>query len=160
MLCTATHRPVPNQKVKTWRFATKFLWKNTFVQNKAELGAWTRNELLELGPTFVKLGQIVSTRADLYPPEFTKQLESLQDNVPPVEIQDYVNLELFEDFETVPFKSASIGQVHKARLKGGKEVIVKVKRPNIYDIMKSDTDNIREIVRFLEKIGVDTGNSS
>ena len=163
MLCVASHRPtqvVPNQKVKTWKFAAKFLWKNTFVQNKSELGAWTRDQLLDLGPTFVKLGQIASTRADLYPPEFTKQLESLQDNVPPVDIQGIVNLDHFEAFDETPFKSASIGQVHKATLKNGKQVIVKVKRPNIYDIMKTDTDNIRDIVRFLEKVGVDTGNSS
>ena len=163
MLCVASHRPtrvVPNQKVKTWKFAAKFLWKNTFVQNKSELGEWTRDQLLELGPTFVKLGQIASTRADLYPPEFTKQLESLQDNVPPVNIQGIVNLDHFEAFDETPFKSASIGQVHKATLKNGKQVIVKVKRPNIYDIMKTDTDNIRDIVRFLEKVGVDTGNSS
>ena len=163
MLCVASHRPirvVPNQKVKTWKFAAKFLWKNTFVQNKSELGEWTRDQLLDLGPTFVKLGQIASTRADLYPPEFTKQLESLQDNVPPVDIQGIVNLDHFEAFDETPFKSASIGQVHKATLKNGKQVIVKVKRPNIYDIMKTDTDNIRDIVRFLEKVGVDTGNSS
>jgi len=163
MLCVASHRPtrvVPNQKVKTWKFAAKFLWKNTFVQNKSELGAWTRDQLLDLGPTFVKLGQIASTRADLYPPEFTKQLESLQDNVPPVDIQGIVNLDHFEAFDEIPFKSASIGQVHKATLKNGKQVIVKVKRPNIYNIMKTDTDNIRDIVRFLEKVGVDTGNSS
>lgn len=166
MLCVANHRPVrlaSNQKAKTWKFAAKFIWKNTFVQNKSELGRWTRDQLLDLGPTFVKLGQIVSTRGDLYPPEFTKQLESLQDEVPPVEydvVQKIVNLSLFEEFDPIPFKSASIGQVHKAKLKDGQQVIVKVKRPDIYDIMKSDTDNIRDIVRFLEKVGFDTGNSS
>jgi len=169
MLCVASHKSiggvvkVPTQKAKTWKFAAKFLWKNTFVKNKVELGEWTRNELLELGPTFVKLGQIASTRADLYPPEFTQQLESLQDNVPPVEydvVKQIVNLDYFDEFEPVPFKSASIGQVHRAKLKNGKDVIVKVKRPDIYNIMKSDTDNIKDIVRFLEKLGVDTGNSS
>lgn len=163
MLCVATHKPPGPQKVKTWKFATKFVWKNATVKNKAELGRWTREQLLELGPTFVKLGQIASTRADLYPPEFTRQLESLQDNVPPVGydvVQNVVNLDHYQYFDPVPFKSASIGQVHKATLKNGKEVIVKVKRPDIYNIMKSDTDNIRDIVRFLEKIGVDTGNSS
>lgn len=163
MLCVAQHRPTSTQKVKTWRFAGRFLWKNAVVKNKSELGEWTRHELLELGPTFVKLGQIASTRADLYPPDFTKQLESLQDNVPAVEydtVKHIVNLDVFSEFEPVPFKSASIGQVHKAKLKNGKPVVVKVKRPNIYNIMKSDTDNIRDIVQFLEKIGVDTGNSS
>jgi ubiquinone biosynthesis protein len=166
MLCVATHKPLkapPPQKVKTWKFAAKFVWKNTFVKDKGQLGAWTRDQLLDLGPTFVKLGQIVSTRGDLYPPEFTRELESLQDNVPPVDydvVKDVVNLEYFTEFDPVPFKSASIGQVHKAKLKNGKDVIVKVKRPNIYKTMKTDTDNVREIVRFLEKVGVDTGNSS
>jgi predicted unusual protein kinase regulating ubiquinone biosynthesis (AarF/ABC1/UbiB family) len=167
MLCVANTRHLgrvaPNQKVKTWKFAAKFLWKNTFVQNKAELGRWTRDQLLDLGPTFVKLGQIVSTRGDVYPQEFTKQLESLQDNVPPVEydvVQNIIDMRHFQEFDPIPFKSASIGQVHKAILKDGRSVIVKVKRPGIYNIMKTDTDNVRDIVNFLEKIGIDTGNSS
>jgi predicted unusual protein kinase regulating ubiquinone biosynthesis (AarF/ABC1/UbiB family) len=151
---------VSNRKLKTWKFAGKFLWKNATVQNKAELGRWTRDELLELGPTFVKLGQIASTRVDLYPPEFTKELESLQDNVPPVEFDNVVNKDIFREFDPVPFKSASIGQVHMAVLHNGQKVIVKVKRPGILDIMKEDTDNIRTIVHFLERVGIDTGNSS
>jgi len=151
---------VSNRKLKTWKFAGKFLWKNATVQNKSELGRWTRDELLELGPTFVKLGQIASTRVDLYPPEFTKELESLQDNVPPVEFDNVVNKDIFREFDPVPFKSASIGQVHMAVLHNGQKVIVKVKRPGILDIMKEDTDNIRTIVHFLERVGIDTGNSS
>lgn len=156
-------RPIPSQKVKTWKFATKFLWKNITVKDKAELGRWTKGELLELGPTFVKLGQIASTRGDLYPPEFTKELESLQDNVPPVEydeIQNIVNLDIFREFDPIPFKSASIGQVHMAILHTGQKVVVKVKRPRILEMMKEDTDTIRTIVQFLERIGIDTGNSS
>jgi len=78
MLCVAQHVPIklPSRKLKTWKFVGKFLWKNATVQNKTELGQWTKRELLDLGPTFVKLGQIASTRGDLYPPEFTKELES------------------------------------------------------------------------------------
>jgi len=53
------------QKVKTWKFAAKFLWKERFVEDKAELGRWTKDQLLDLGPTFVKLGQIASTRGVL-----------------------------------------------------------------------------------------------
>jgi predicted unusual protein kinase regulating ubiquinone biosynthesis (AarF/ABC1/UbiB family) len=162
MLCVAQHVPVrvPNRKLKTWKFAAKFLWKNATVQNKAELGRWTKEELLELGPTFVKLGQIASTRGDLYPPEFTKELESLQDDVPPVEFDTSVNYDIFKEFEPVPFKSASIGQVHMAVLQNGQKVVVKLKRPGILDIMKEDTDTIRNIVHFLERVGIDTGNSS
>jgi predicted unusual protein kinase regulating ubiquinone biosynthesis (AarF/ABC1/UbiB family) len=162
MLCVAQHVPVrvPNRKLKTWKFAAKFLWKNATVQNKTELGRWTKEELLELGPTFVKLGQIASTRGDLYPPEFTKELESLQDDVPPVEFDTIVNYDIFKEFDTVPFKSASIGQVHMAVLQNGQKVVVKLKRPGILDIMKEDTDTIRNIVHFLERVGIDTGNSS
>ena len=105
-----------SRKYKTWKFAGKFLWKNATVQNKSELGRWTKDELLELGPTFVKLGQIASTRADLYPPEFTRELETLQDNVPPVEFDTSVNYDIFKEFDPVPLKSASIGQVHMAVL--------------------------------------------
>lgn len=163
MLCVAKQVPVKlpsNRKFETWKFATKFLWKNATVKDKSELGRWTKGELLELGPTFVKLGQIASTRGDLYPPEFTKELESLQDNVPPVEFDTIVNYDIFKDFDPVPFKSASIGQVHLAVLQNGQKVVVKLKRPGILDIMKEDTDTIREIVHFLERVGIDTGNSS
>ena len=153
----------PNQKVKTWKFAAKYLWKERFTEDKAELGRWTRDELLDLGPTFVKLGQIASTRGDLYPPEFTKELESLQDNVPPFDfnlMKDIVNIDIFKDFEEIPFKSASIGQVHKATLKNGKKVVVKLKRPGILNIMKTDTNNVKKILDFIQSIGVDTGSSS
>ena len=162
MLCVAQHVPtgVHNRKLKTWKFAGKFLWKNATVKNKSELGRWTKEELLELGPTFVKLGQIASTRGDLYPPEFTKELESLQDDVPPVEFDTIVNYDIFKEFDPVPFKSASIGQVHMAVLQNGQKVVVKLKRPGILDIMKEDTDTIRNIVHFLERVGIDTGNSS
>jgi predicted unusual protein kinase regulating ubiquinone biosynthesis (AarF/ABC1/UbiB family) len=127
------------------------------------LGRWTKEQLLDLGPTFVKLGQIASTRGDLYPPEFIKELESLQDQVPPFdynEVKDGLNLDIFKSFDEVPFKSASIGQVHRAVLKNGKNVVVKLKRPGIYETMASDTAEVKKILKFFQTIGVDTGNSS
>ena len=168
MLCIANMKTPPvklaaNQKVKTWKFAAKYLFKERFTDDKAELGRWTKGELLELGPTFVKLGQIASTRGDLYPPEFTKELESLQDNVPPFDfslVKNVVNKDIFKEFDEVPFKSASIGQVHKATLKNGKKVVVKLKRPGIYDIMQTDTENVKKILDFIQSIGIDTGSSS
>jgi predicted unusual protein kinase regulating ubiquinone biosynthesis (AarF/ABC1/UbiB family) len=96
----------------------------------------------------------------LYPPEFTKELESLQDDVPPVEFNTIVDQNIFKEFDPVPFKSASIGQVHMAVLHTGQKVVVKIKRPGILDIMKEDTDTIRDIVKILERVGIDTGNSS
>jgi ubiquinone biosynthesis protein len=151
------------QKAKTWQFAGKFLLKNATTKNKAVVGRWTKEQLLDLGPTFVKLGQIVSTRGDLYPLEFCAELESLQDDVPPVAYDDvrrYVNQKHFAWFEEVPFKSASIGQVHRAQLVTGEDVVVKVKRPDIYNIMKSDMDNVKDIVALLERVGIDTGTGT
>ena len=149
------------RKYQTSKFAGEFLIRKSLTEDQASLGRWTRDRLIDLGPTFIKLGQIASARSDLYPIDFIKQLESLQDDVPPIEnVMSCVNLEHFESFDDVPFKSASIGQVHKATLKDGTDVVVKVKRPEIYEIMKEDTDTILAIVEFLEKIGVDTGTST
>ena len=154
---------VSNQKLKTWKFAANYVWREKFTEDKAELGRWTKGELLELGPTFVKLGQIASTRGDLYPPEFIRELESLQDNVPAFDynlVKDKLNMDIFKSFEETPFRSASIGQVHRAVLKNGKHVVVKLKRPGIYETMESDTNTVRKILKFFQTIGVDTGNSS
>ena len=148
------------RKYKTWRFASEFLIRKNVTKDQAELGRWTRDRLIELGPTFVKLGQIASTRADLYSPEFIQQLETLQDDVPPCKIDIDEKHDIFKEFDPVPFKSASIGQVHMAVLQNGQKVVVKIKRPGILDLMKEDTDTIRGIVQFLERIGIDTGNSS
>src|SRR6056300_777520 len=158
-----TCRAPTHQKVKTWKFAGKFLLKNATTKDKAALGRWTKKELLDLGPTFVKLGQIVSTRGDLYPAEFVSELESLQDNVPPVDYEDideYIDSRIFKHFDRESFKSASIGQVHMATLMDGTDVIVKVKRPNILETMEYDTKNVKDIVEFLEKVGIDTGTGT
>ena len=152
------------RNTKTWKFAGKFLWKRQFEKDQVKFGKWTRDQLIELGPTFIKLGQIASTRADLYPLDFINQLESLQDNVPSIDkyyvetmIKEHINSDIFYSFDYEQFKSASIGQVHKAVLNDGREVVVKLKRPDIYNIMKQDTDDVRDIVNLLEKIGIDTG---
>lgn len=163
MATVALNRPihtlnVHKQRDKTWRFAFNYIVRKQFVKDQKKLGSWTRDQLVDLGPTFVKLGQIASSRVDLYPLEFTQELESLQDNVPPIDfIDDKIDPAMFRYFEETPFKSASIGQVHKATLMSGEDVIVKIKRPDIYEIMKNDTQNILDIVNFLEMIGVDTG---
>lgn len=146
------------QRGKTWRFAFNYIIRKQIVKDQKALGAWTKDQLIDLGPTFVKLGQIASSRIDLYPLEFTQELESLQDNVPPIDsIENMIDRSMFSYFDETAFKSASIGQVHKANLKSGEDVIVKIKRPNIYETMKHDTQNILDIVNFLEMIGVDTG---
>ena len=169
--CLAQNTPIrispQRQKQKTWKFAAEFLWKRQFEKDQVKFGKWTKDQLIELGPTFIKLGQIASTRADLYPLDFITQLESLQDNVPPIDkdlvettIKEHIDVDVFSSFEYEPFKSASIGQVHKAVLNTGKEVVVKLRRPDIYNIMKRDTDDVRDIVHFLEKVGIDTGTGT
>ncbi len=109
-----------------------------------------RKVLEDLGPTFVKFGQVLSTRPDLLPTEFVKELEKLQDRVPPVafpEIKEQVEKELgapiaevFEVFHSEPLAAASIGQVHYAMLADGEEVVVKVQRPRIRNTIETDLE--------------------
>ncbi|MBO8170074.1 MAG: AarF/ABC1/UbiB kinase family protein [Thermoanaerobacteraceae bacterium] len=116
--------------------------------------------LEELGPSFIKLGQIMSTRKDLFPEEYIEQLSKLQDEVPPfpfawVEeiIKEELNKsidDLFLTFEEQPLASASIGQVHKAVLKNGEEVVVKVQRPHIQETIETDLEILFNIARIAE----------
>ena len=115
----------------------------------------------ELGPTFIKLGQILSTRGDLLPAEFIRELEKLQDTVPPTDfalIQAEVEKELkspidqvFPTFDPVPVASASLGQVHIATLPGGEEVAVKVLRPGVDKLIETDLDILLELAALAEK---------
>lgn len=122
----------------------------------------------ELGPTFVKLAQVLSNRPDIIPEPLVKEFEKLQDRVPPFSSQEAIGIvemetgrpisELFEYFSEVPIASASIGQVHKARLKDGTDVVVKVQRPDVRDIVERDLSILQEIVkradRYLKKQGL------
>ncbi len=120
-----------------------------------------RMAIEELGPTFIKLGQILSTRGDIVPPEFIRELERLQDTVPPTDfalIQAQVEKELkkplnevFPTFEPVPVASASLGQVHFATLSNGAEVAVKVFRPGVDKLIETDLDILLELAALAEK---------
>ncbi len=110
----------------------------------------------ELGATFIKLGQILSTRPDLLPEEYIQELSKLQDKIPPCpfsEIKRQIENELgerleniFLEFEETPIASASIGQVHKAVLKDGRKVAVKVQKPGVEKQIREDLEIIGEIV--------------
>ncbi len=115
----------------------------------------------DLGPTFIKLGQILSTRPDLIPPEFVEELKRLQDNVPPFHISEAKNqietelgkkvVDVFEVFDESPIGTASIGQVYGAKLKTGEEVVVKVQRPDVRLTIESDIDLLYMLAGALEK---------
>lgn len=171
-----------NRKLKTWDFSSKFLIRKGLIdtfyrQNKTRyskeiksLGAWTRESLSDLGPTFIKLGQTLSTRNDLFPVEFIKELEYLQDDVIEIDPNDVKSIlvsELndsvensFQSFDYKPRKCASLGQVHFGVLRSGKKVAVKIQRPGLKEIIEDDISNIIEILDFFEKIGLSTGPSS
>lgn len=124
----------------------------------AELAA----ELEEMGPTFVKLGQVLSTRGDLLPAEYLGALQSLQDRVGPVpfaEIEQVILEEfgqgaahVFNTFEPAPLAAASLGQVHVATLPDGRKVAVKVQRPGIRARLAEDLDVLDEIASMMESV--------
>ncbi|HAJ33036.1 MAG TPA: 2-polyprenylphenol 6-hydroxylase [Candidatus Atribacteria bacterium] len=115
----------------------------------------------ELGPTFVKLGQILSTRPDLIPPDYIEELQKLQDKVPPfayAQVNQMIKrelgadiLEIFKSFEQKPFAAASLGQVHQAILEDGDKAVVKVQRPDIEKVIETDLDILFHLARLTEK---------
>ena len=115
----------------------------------------------ELGPTFIKLGQILSTRHHLVPVDFVQEFERLQDNVAPFSfdevkqiVEDELNqpLEaLFLNFEKTPLAAASIGQVHRAQLKDGEDVVVKIQRPGIRKIIEVDLEIMLHLASLMER---------
>ena len=119
----------------------------------------------ELGPIFVKLGQVISTRKDLLPNDVADELSKLQDRVKPFsedismkiienELGDKIS-NLFNDFKAEPLASASIAQVHAAQLKNGKDVIIKVVRPDIHKAIKKDLLLMKKIAEFLTSLSDD-----
>jgi ubiquinone biosynthesis protein len=117
--------------------------------------------LQKMGPTYVKFGQVLSTRPDIVPPEYIAELESLQDNVDPfsfADVEQTVESELgvrlskaFLDFESKPLAAASLGQVHRATLRDGRDVVVKVQRPRIREQVRHDLEVFVEIAQALEQ---------
>ena len=119
-----------------------------------------RMALEELGPTFIKFGQALSTRSYLLPADYAAELAKLQDRVRPFAFEDVEAIikadlgdtpeNLFSDFEREPFASASVAQVHMATLSDGEKVCVKVQRPSVRDTLELDTIILKELARLLE----------
>ena len=126
-----------------------------------------RQLLAELGPTFTKLGQLLSTRPDLLPSHWVEELESLQDDCPPLPIAEVLRQieaglgrpvdELFATLDEVPLASASIAQVHRAVTHAGDPVVVKVQRPRIREQIDSDLALLHYLARMLEAVIEETG---
>jgi predicted unusual protein kinase regulating ubiquinone biosynthesis (AarF/ABC1/UbiB family) len=126
----------------------------------AELAGELADDLERLGPTFIKVGQFLSTRTDLLPPAYAEALTRLQDQVKPfpfAEVETIVERELgvrlskaFATFEPEPIAAASLGQVHRAVLRDGRRVAVKVQRPDIVPRVLEDLEVLDEIARFLD----------
>lgn len=149
--------------------STRIKW----IRDEKPVMEYTRYERIrmaaaELGPTFVKLAQILSNRPDIIPEGLVKEFEKLQDRVPPFEyevakriIEKEINQKLEDVFEWLdekPLASASIGQVHKAKLKTGEMVVVKVQRPDVAETIDRDMQIIKDVVhradRYLKKQGI------
>jgi ubiquinone biosynthesis protein len=127
------------------------------VEPKAEELA---EDLERLGPTFIKLGQLLSTRADLLPEPYLEALARLQDNVEPFspgEVEQIVSTELggrisklFAEFERDPTAAASLAQVHRARMRDGRDVVVKVQRPEVRETIVQDLEALDEVANFID----------
>ncbi len=143
-----------------------YLWWDRTVANKSphhrnRRAQWLVGTLLDLGPTFVKIGQALSTRTDLLPREYVQALGQLQDKVPPFSSDQAIALieselgnsihALYRDFDPFPLASASLGQVHKARLHTGEDVVVKVQRPGLERLFNLDLEVLHRLVRWFER---------
>ncbi len=146
------------------RFVPRFLRRRA-VRADDSVGRLTvpqrlRHTLEDLGATYIKLGQLLSGRADLLPPDYIEEFSKLLDSAPPVaadEIRSVIESELgapvdelFASFDDAPLASASIGQVHRATLLDGQEIVVKVQRPGIERVVEADLDLLLHQARFLE----------
>ncbi|MCY7374645.1 MAG: AarF/ABC1/UbiB kinase family protein [Pyrinomonadaceae bacterium] len=129
--------------------------------NHEKQAVWLKEKLIHLGPTFIKIGQSLGTRADLLPLPFVKALGELQDNVPKFpnsiafariekELGRKIN-EVYAEFDVEPIAAASLGQVYRAKLFTGEEVAVKVQRPNLTAIIKGDIEILRKVTKFAER---------
>ncbi|XP_023003223.1 protein ACTIVITY OF BC1 COMPLEX KINASE 8, chloroplastic-like [Cucurbita maxima] len=151
--------------IKAWLNSQKFTYRGGMTEEKQVsrrkiLAKWLKESILRLGPTFIKIGQQFSTRVDILPQEYVDQLSELQDQVPPFPSETAISIveeelggpldNIFDWFDREPIAAASLGQVHRARLKG-QEVVVKVQRPSLKELFDIDLKNLRVIAEYLQK---------
>lgn len=136
-------------------------WQDATSRTRNNRAMWLVRSMLELGPTFIKIGQSLSTRVDLLPPEYINNLAQLQDKVPAFsakEARDIIELELgktlyhiYRDFDEIPLAAASLGQVHRATLHTGEEVVVKVQRPGLKRLFDLDLLAVGKLLKFFNR---------
>lgn len=144
---------------KSWSYPGGVTEARRIARRKKQ-AVWIRNTLLELGPTFIKIGQLFSTRADLFPSEYVEELAKLQDRVPAFGYEQVEAIveqelgktigELFYSFDPIPLAAASLGQVHRAKLHSGEEVVVKVQRPGLRKLFEIDLQILKGITRYFQ----------
>lgn len=130
------------------------------AQRRKSQAVWIRDTLLDLGPTFIKVGQLFSTRSDLFPSEYVEELSKLQDKVPAFSYEQARAIieqdlgkpiqELYQSFDPIPIAAASLGQVHRAQLHSGEEVVVKVQRPGLVKLFEIDLQILKGITRYFQ----------
>ena len=150
---------------KLWRNGQKWSYSGGYTDEKLaqrqQLQAvWIRESLLNLGPTFIKMGQLFSTRADLFPSAYVQELAKLQDEVPAFTYEQAAAIieadfgkpltQLFRSFDPIPLAAASLGQVHKAHLHSGQEVVVKVQRPGLKKLFTIDLAILKKIAHYFQ----------
>lgn len=144
---------------KSWSYPGGVTEAKQAARRKIQ-AVWIRNTLLDLGPTFIKVGQLFSTRADIFPVEYVEELAKLQDKVPAFSYEQVEATiekelgkkipELFHNFEPIPLAAASLGQVHKAVLHTGESVVVKVQRPGLKKLFEIDLQILKGITRYFQ----------
>lgn len=144
---------------KSWSYRGGFTEVNKIARRK-EQAVWIRNTLLDLGPTFIKVGQLFSTRADLFPSQYVEELAKLQDKVPAFSYEQVETIveqelgkkipELYQSFDPIPLAAASLGQVHKAQLHSGETIVVKVQRPGLRRLFEIDLKILKGITRYFQ----------
>jgi len=146
---------------RPFRFLMYVLPWNWFIHRRAPRGQRVRHALEDLGPIFIKFGQMLSTRKDLLPEEIVEELSLLQDSVPPFDGGKAKGIvekaygqtveEVFGSFDETPLASASVAQVHAATLKDGTEVVVKVLRPDVLPVIKRDIALLFIVAKLAER---------
>lgn len=151
--------------LQLWWDSKQWTYRGGYTPEKRQLrrkdqAIWIREGLLELGPTFIKVGQLFSTRGDIFPVEYVEELAKLQDQVPAFDFQQATQIieedfgkkmsQLFASFEPVPLAAASLGQVHKAKLHSGEDVVVKVQRPALKQLFTIDLAILKRITRYFQ----------